>query len=253
MDRDSIKSSIIDLRYEEWKCPACRHGRLVAKELVKEWELDSSEKYREMGEGTPEDYRGSFSGMLECNSSTCAEKVIVSGRVSCFDVYQEDESGGHHELFYNYHPAYFQPPVRLINVPVGTPYPVVEAVELASALLWADPPSCAGKVRIAIEHVLDHFEIQKTTVNKKNVIEPLKLDSRVKMFEQTHPEEAHLLMACKWIGNAGVHAESPLTFNDALDGLEILERVLTLLFDKKHENLKKLAAEIVAKKAPRRR
>ncbi|GAA3482233.1 hypothetical protein GCM10018966_067650 [Streptomyces yanii] len=69
--------------------------------------------------------------------------------------------------------------------------------------------------------------------------------TRARIFACTagHPEEADLLEAVKWIGNDASHEDS-LSVADVLDGVELLEHALRLLYDTRPVVLKERATRI---------
>ena len=58
-------------------------------------------------------------------------------------------------------------------------------------------------------------------------------------------------MAIKWIGNFGSHASDLLTKDDVLDAYEILELVISKLYEREDSiRVKKLSKDIVKRKKP---
>ncbi len=57
-------------------------------------------------------------------------------------------------------------------------------------------------------------------------------------------------MAIKWIGNSSSHVNNSLTKIDIINGLEMLNHILELLYDKDHMRIYKLGREHNKKKGP---
>jgi hypothetical protein len=92
---------------------------------------------------------GFFYGILYRGRSACREKVIVSGdyRVTMKKLWEEyiDEL----------HLRFAIPALPLVIPPVNTPKAVLEGIDAASRIIWADPAGAANGLRRAVEAVLD--------------------------------------------------------------------------------------------------
>lgn len=84
--------------------------------------------------------------------------------------------------------------------------------------------------------------------NKKRV--KLSLHNRIEEFKKKSSALADLLMAIKWLGNAGSHITA-ITSNDILDAYEMMEHLLAEIYDPPAKNLAKLAKQINQSKRPR--
>lgn len=73
------------------------------------------------------------------------------------------------------------------------------------------------------------------------------LHRRIDLLRPAQPSVADHLEAVKWIGNEGTHSRG-LTTKDLLDGAEILEQAIALLYDRSAEEVAKRAKAIVRKK-----
>ena len=80
------------------------------------------------------------------------------------------------------------------------------------------------------------------------------LHTRITDFKNQNSDAADLLLAVKWLGNSGSHADvATLTRDDMLDGMELLERALHLVYDDTAKRLAKLARDINRRRGPRKR
>ena len=100
----------------------------------------------------------------------------------------------------------------------------------------------------------DQGILRKTVGGGK--IRDVSLHNRIENFRSAKPQYADaagLLLAVKWIGNVGSH-DDRLQISDVLDGIEILDYTLALVYDDTADEIKKKAAEITARKGiPARR
>ena len=195
-------------------------------------------------------FSGVFTAILSCNNQKCREHVIMSGFVrETEEPYEDPEHGWVTSIVRELRPSMFVPPLRFMEIPAQTPKNVEQAVWSAFKVIWSDPPSCANKVRVAVELLMDHFKVKKFPRSGPRRAIPLhqRIDSD---FRAKKPEVADHLLACKWIGNEGSHALSCVSFKQALDGLEMLEHVLSVLFEKDAQRLVLLASKINRKKRP---
>lgn len=59
-----------------------------------------------------------------------------------------------------------------------------------------------------------------------------------------------MILAIKWLGNAGSHSRSKISFDDVLDAYEFLEHILQEVYVQKTKKLKARAKEVNKKKGP---
>ncbi|WP_195911354.1 DUF4145 domain-containing protein [Streptomyces kaniharaensis] len=123
-------------------------------------------------------------------------------------------------------------------------------MKIASAVLWADPSSAANRLRSAAEALMDDQGIMRKGLDRKGKTTDLNLHSRIELFQKAKPnlkEVGDLLLAVKFIGNVGSH-ESILDMHSVLDGVEIFDQALTLLYDNSSRAILDKAAMITARK-----
>lgn len=137
---------------------------------------------------------------------------------------------------------YSHPTLELIAVSDNCPEAVKEALRAAYALFWIDGPSTAGRIRVAVERLLDHLGI----ASKSGSGGYLPLDARINAFAKTDATHGAQLMALKWLGNVGAHTVDVNT-DDLLSAFEVLEHVLSEVIDKKSAAIAKLAADMTKK------
>lgn len=228
------------LKWETRKpCPICEIGLLIPntdEKLLKETEY--SKKKNSDGEWHDSDYI--FSIHLTC--SECSETVAVSGYMS-EENYPINEEIGLQKCIT---PVVFYPAPKIIETPKSCPNSVTKILNNSFGLYWLDLGSCANKIRIAIEVLMDEQQIPKTSTNGKK---EFTLHQRLEKFEMEKPEVSKYLMAIKWIGNAGSHFFD-ITNEDVLDAYELLEFSLDKLYNDREQKMLKLSNDINKAKKP---
>jgi hypothetical protein len=215
-------------------CPTCKRGGLILKNdsLVKEESIISErEQY-----SSPFEY-GKFHCILKCRISTTCEVVRILGEWNTEERF--DECGQFITFFDRLNPKSFVPPLPLIESSDPWPQVVRERIDVAAKLLWTNPSSAANQLRSVVEGLMDDQGISSA-----------KLHARIKEFQASKPEYAEaadLLMAVKCIGNAGSHGDT-LGVLDVLDGVEILDIALELIYGDIRQKIKRCADEIIARK-----
>ena len=238
--------------HEDWpsvRCPTCLKGHLapVPKGLKRVKSGDLQRYFDSDGEWEPDFDEGVFTMHLRCSLKTCIERVVTCG------TYQVRFAGSRDDRYeLVLHPSAFVPPLALISVPAKVPDDVRKSLQQASAVIWADPSAAANRLRVAVEGLLTHQRVRKTTPTKKGGTEPLKTHARILKLKAEQPakaDAAEVLMSVKWIGNDGSHGD--LSGPDVLDGLELLEHAMELLYDPRPNQLKARARKINLRKTPR--
>ncbi len=237
-----------------WLCPTCDVGTL--REAIKDRikietgysKLEHSEDYWE-----PEFIINRFCSKMICTNPTCGEVVLVIGRGDV-ESYYDDEGTEWSDIFV---PSATFPAVPMFRISDDWPPSVSHELKLSFGSIWSDAGASANRLRTAVEHLLDHLAVKKTTLSKsggKSRRVRLPLHDRIIAFKQKNSVAADLLLAIKWLGNAGSHANSQaIARDDVLDGMEIMEHVMHLLFDKQGANVSKLAKSINRKRGPIKR
>jgi hypothetical protein len=235
----------------EWPylpCPSCADGALSPDDDgLKTVNSGESIRYRDHEDWEPEWLMGRFHGVLKCHRPDCQETVVIAGdyKVDTVEGQGNDWQG---QAWGDYLRLRFaRPPLRLLAAPPGTPQPVTEAIDSASEVLWSDPGAAANRLRVGIEQLLSDRRVPKTAPKTKGGRRRLTTHERIEKFTITQPTAGSFLEAVKWIGNAGSH-ETVLTAKDVLDGAELLEHALHLLYDKRDQKLERRARQINRRK-----
>ncbi|MFE7779246.1 DUF4145 domain-containing protein [Streptomyces sp. NPDC057445] len=243
----------------EWPhipCPTCRRGALslVADSYVME-EAETSKAWHAHDAWDPDYANGWFNAMLRCGNKSC-DLVRVSGRMSVDMDFKGSEGWDGASYIAWLTPEVFLPALPLFEHHDGSPETVQKLIQVAAKVIWLDPSSAANRLRSATEALMDELGIPRWASGKRGRPVEVKLHARIENLKKARPEyedAADLLLAVKWIGNVGSH-EDHLRVADVLDGVEILDHTLTLIYDNTVDDIKRKAAEITARKGiPARR
>ncbi len=229
-----------------WKakkpCPTCKTGKLYEPEKGGKLRSETAESLDWDAYGGNSYSNYVFSMHMKCDN--CNETVVVSGYMS----EENYPSGEDMEIQRSITPVSFYPAPHIIEIPSSCPKGIVKILKESFALFWLDVASCANKIRISIEMLLNEQGIDQTKTAKKG-IEPLSLHARLGIFRKTKPDVARHLEAIKWIGNAGSHL-SDIKSDDVLTAYELLEFSLEKLYNDRENRLIQLSDEINKAKKP---
>ncbi|GHA76608.1 DUF4145 domain-containing protein [Cognatilysobacter bugurensis] len=190
----------------------------------------------------PDWQRLRFVAMAQCDNLSCMEVATLKGTGGLQPIGRSFD----YEEFYT--PEHFDPSPLLIGVPKKCSEDVCSELHLAFASAWGDAAAASAHIRTAVERLLDQLRVPKSAV-AKGKRQRHTLHRRIELLAKQHPEAGDLLLAVKWIGNAGVHSGA-LTKAEVMDALDILESALTLLFNDHHKKVRKLAKRINSRRGP---
>ena len=239
-------------RIPAWTCPSCHKGILVGdKNCIKPIEDVNSINAHSHDQWEPNWITGSFGGVLKCNNPNCCEKVVFIGKMHVEENRNFDEEMGEWDFtdVENFTAIAFCPPLHLFPVHKDLPKKIAYEIVESFKLYWMDVSSCANKIRIVVELIMDEHKVAKTFINKTKR-KGYSLHQRIELFKGKMRDEAELLMAIKWIGNSGSHVNESLTKDDILDAYEILDHVTVKLFEKDSLRLKRLSKTINKSRKP---
>lgn len=225
-------------------CPNCQDGKLVIhKKNV------SFIEYREKVQGyngyDDNCFKYSFYGFLKCNS--CLEKIVFAGKASPdFEYNNADEELAY---FNDLKIEYIERPPYIINVNKSIPNEIKEVLINSFKLYWIDINSCANKVRICIELLMDLFKVKKYKIIK-NKRKLLNLHERITLFAGDNQYIKNLLTSIKWISNFASHNDT-IDKEDILDLYFLLESVINKIFCFDEIEAQKISREINKIKKPR--
>ena len=252
MDRKLFKLPFRKNKTPEWICPTCKKGVLHIKEgTFHSAERSLSKKAHSHEAWEPEWIEYAYSCLFECSNNSCQEIVANTGIGSVDWEGSYDEHGEPCQDWYDfYRPKHFEPHLNLFDYPDNTPEEVAEEIDQSFTLFFSNPASASNHLRVALENLLTHLKIkQQETKNGKRFF--LNLHKRIELVPAKYEGIKDLLLAVKWLGNAGSHAKKTITSDDVMDAYEIMDVVLKEVFDKGHSHARALAKKINKKKGPK--
>ena len=251
MDRSLFHLPFSPQRVPKWPCPKCKAGHLtlVQKSLIHK-ETPESLREHDHEAWEPDWIRYVFSCLFECANSDCKElfSCCGEGRVDYFEYEDEDHGWAqtHEELFT---PKFFSPPLSLMDLPKNCPEEVVRHLSESFALFFADPGAALNSARTAVESVLTNIGIKRfSTSNGKR--RPINLHQRIQLLPSKYSEIKDLLLAVKWLGNAGSHDGEKPNSGDVRTTYDLLEHALSEIYEEKGKRLKAIAKKVNKKKGP---
>jgi hypothetical protein len=189
-----------------------------------------------------------FASVMQCQYPSCGEFVFVTGNV-IVDEYYDENGPNYYDLL---EPVTTAPSIAVFPFDERWPESVGKQLKLAFSHLFNDPGAAANRLRTSVECLMDDQGVQKYP--RTGPRRAINLHDRIIRFKPQNAEAADLLLAVKWLGNTGSHADlSGLTRDDVLDGMELLERALHLVYDDTPKRLAKLARDINRRRGPRKR
>lgn len=227
-------------------CPACAPGKLkLVADSFEIVEPTSSEKFRNTPDWGPENIVQRWSARLQCDETACGEFVHVMGDSGVGETYvDEHETWGLEDIF-EIRAVFPAPP--LFRPSKLVPISVRKELDIAFQLFWIDPAACAGRLRTAVEMMLDHQKVPRQGVNKLGEVYDMKLNDRINAFAK-HAKGADakdLLHGLRNIGNMGAHGNE-VTREEVFDGVDVLEDVLRGIYDQ--QSIKAKAQKLLKKK-----
>lgn len=235
-----------------WTCPTCEKGVLQAsKKDFRIIESPGSIESHSHEAWEPDWISGYFSGFLSCSNERCGDRIAIIGEMS-----MTDEPDDNYDMSYFgfkfveiLNPICFFPHLKLFKIHKDVPEEICQAINNSFKIYWLDTASCANKIRVVVELIMDEQKIQSTYIDRKKR-KSITLHKRIELFKSKKAEEADLLMAIKWIGNSGSHKTEELTKDDILDAYEILSHVTTKLYEKTSKRIKAMTNKINSRKKP---
>lgn len=197
-----------------------------------------------------------FAGLWKCSRQGCEDVVAIAGTTVAEQCYDPDSRAPQGYIDYGIQyflkPRYVSPAPALIQVPPNCPEPVRVELKMAFELYWCDYGAAAGKLRSALEALMDHLKVKRfgRSSSKAGTRVRIDLHNRLEMVRKRYPDVIDHLLAAKWIGNTGVHART-LSATDIFDAMDLVEEALGEMFGRKREKLGRISKAILRRKGPR--
>lgn len=233
--------------FPSWPCPACQNSVVVLKsDSLRRFETkDSISAYANHSNPTWVDER--FSTLMQCQNESCGEVIAVGGNVICEEDQDDEEQQANFSV--NFEPKFLHPAPKIFPVTVNCPYSVGKELDRAFALYWFDTGASANGLRKAIEALLGDQKTPLYFYNKKNRREQLNLHTKIQKFSTKQKDAAELLMAIKWLANAGSHLENgAISKDELLQGFDLFHGVIEIVYDKRAAHLQKIAKTITKRR-----
>ena len=232
-----------------WPCPTCKKGvlALVPKSFLKKETVNSKRAHR-MPDWDPDWIEYVFTAWAKCGNPSCGEEAALGGVGGMEPEYDQE---GAMDWSHYYAPRFCRPMPDIFDIPEKCPDEVTHELRAGFAIFWADGAACAGRVRVALERLMDHLGVAQQITKGKRIIE-LNLHQRIETFALSEPTLAMHLMALKWLGNTGSH-QGRVARTDLLDAFQILEHALVELIDRRTAKVAELAQKLTKKHAPRKK
>lgn len=238
----------------QWPCPECGQGKLKLKDRpVPHYETRQSRVRHGDDDWYPGEIVERFACVLECDRQHCMEPVALVGDAFTEEQYYQGEDGDMESSWEPVLvPVVFNPPLRIIDIPKSCPKEIRTELFSAFMLYWCNLGSAANRIRSAIELLLTHLGIKQFTLTKARKRHRLTLHDRIQIFGAKNAELADPMLAVKWLGNEGSHPGS-LKRDDLLDAFEMVEHLLSEIFESKRKSIQKIAKAVIRAKGSRTR
>jgi len=183
-----------------------------------------------------------FTAWAECRHQSCKQQFAIAG-VGGLSPEQTEEGYEWEEYF---SPMLSRPMPDMFDFPARCSEDVKEELRAAFAIFWSHQAACAGRIRVALECLMNHLGVQKRKKDKKGKYSDLSLHARIDVFAKNEPTIGPQLMALKWLGNAGSHNRE-VRKDDLLDAFEIMEHALVEIIDRRSAKVAALAKKLTKK------
>lgn len=213
-----------------WPCPSCDEGKLKLdpSKLIHQYDAASNLDFNEVWF----DYdmaRGVFTAHFNCN--ICEESVVSSGYFQLIEEFEHDDCGQPTNslgTIMKFEPKLFLPPLPIFSMKFnsGIPQEITDSMNKSFELFWCDLGSCINKIRTTIELILNNLNIKEKSPNGKDI----SLHNRIELIDPCFDDVKKILLAIKWIGNAGSHELNGVSREDVLLGFEFINFCINILY-----------------------
>lgn len=230
-----------------YPCPKCFDGILKLIHIRQE----ITESGRELqAYNYPYGIDHVFSGIYKCNDVSCNAVMAVVGTLQKdveIPLYNDTMDIDYADF---YTPLFFYPNLRLFKLSDQITKEIIDQIDLSFSLFFSDLSSCANKIRITIEMILDDIKAPKYKIMGSKKRHVFNLHGRILHYKKKNKALAELMLAIKFIGNEGSH-KGALELNDVLDAYEILYQIVDTAYVKQRLKALNLAREINSQGKPR--
>ena len=214
------KPDFIQKSVPDWSCPFCQNGFLRLDDHTFRYEKSDS------SENSSKEANYVFHGLLKCSSCDKQISFTGSGKMETIGYYPSLSDYFHEEEVMVFTPLCFDPTLPIFSIADACPADIKNEVYDAFRLFWTDLPSCANKIRTALEMLADQNNIRKTRISGGQKV-ALSLHQRVGELLKKKPEINNFPVKIKWIKSV---EKSPGKF-DLLDTFRWLEHLINGMYD----------------------
>ncbi|HQY57656.1 MAG: DUF4145 domain-containing protein [Nitrospira sp.] len=234
-----------------WPCPTCGTGTLRVKaDTFKHEEVRKSKIAFNHEYWDPSWTTYTFSCLLVCGNRECDEIVACTGDGSVEEDNFVDEDGeSHFDVREYFRPKYFEPHLRLIEMPENCPPAVSALLDESFKLFFSSPSAASNSVRMAVEELLTELKVPRF-ISKKKRRSFISLHQRIGLLPQRYDQTKEFISAIKWLGNAGSHATGQINMDDVMDSYDMFALVLDEIYHPRKRRLQALARKVNKKRGP---
>lgn len=250
MDRSLWSTSFSKHSCPRWPCRHCSTGHLALQpETLKFEETEASKSQHSYEEWDPEWIDYAFTLWAKCSNPSCNQQYAISGVGGVEQQYTDQDDWDWEEYFV---PKIIYPMPDIFTLPKKCPEEIAISTREAFSLYLFDNNSCAGKLRVTLEMLMDFLNIPSEKTSGEGNTTRIKLHDRIDIYEQHEPKIAKHLMAVKWLGNTAVHENITIPRGDLLDAFEIIEHALSEIIEKRTARVEELASKLNKKHKPQK-
>lgn len=239
MKYESLTQEFVAGFFPDWICPECGVGTLKEKEGT----FHSVHTKKSRDSFVPDSYDAQdesyiFTCILECSRQSCREVVACNG-VGRGDIVDIDDI--HFDMAVTfYRVTHFVPTLKAFALSEHYPEKIRTALANAFGLFLSNPSAAANSIRIAVEELLADIGVAAKYDNGKYI----PLHSRLNNLPHQYSEYQGHLIAIKWLGNSGSHSYDKVRINEIEQAFEIIEYVLSRIYDQSARKTAQLAEEM---------
>jgi hypothetical protein len=216
LDRKQLMLPFLLASPPDWTCPTCNKGVLLIKEdsFVKQETRQSKLEWTHEA-WDPDWIRYVYSCVLQCNNAKCKEHVFSVGTGTVGYNLEEDSNGRIEQVTDDFFiPRFFEPHLCIIQIPENCPASISNPLKESFNLFFSSPNAAANNIRIAIEELLTELRVKRFIITKGRQRRPINLHQRIDLLPAKYAKHKDMMLAIKWLGNAGSHDHGKVTAND---------------------------------------
>lgn len=226
-----------------YPCPTCSNGKM---KTLKDSTIVREPKYFEIWrDENPDDVDQTtvverWSATLKCDEPSCGEIINIIGDANVVETDFVNTDGQHdwvYEDVLRIQAMYPAPP--LFRISSNVPRDVRRHLEIAFRMYWTDVSACVSRLRTAVERLLDEQGVPTERKTKTGKFVRMDLYERIDSFASgAGAVHSSQMQSLRHIGNLGTHGGDDVDDGDLFDAIDVLEFVLTGIYDTKTINAK---------------